>query len=84
LGVRGALRIKTDLVSLSLIAFGKFEIVNCITTVILWKFLLSETMSFRGIYRKEGLVVGIVGLFAYDNGGLVIIQFEDDEFGSFA
>ena len=36
-----SLRVETDLVSLPLITLAKFEIINCITTVILWKFLIS-------------------------------------------
>jgi len=31
-------------------------------------------------YSQEGIVVGVAGLLAYDDRGLLVIQFEDDEF----
>lgn len=37
----------------------------------------------RGDYSQECVVIGIAGLLAYDDGGLLIVQFKDDEFSAF-
>jgi hypothetical protein len=35
------------------------------------------------LYLQECIIVAVVGLFAYDDGRLVLVHFEDDELGGF-
>ena len=68
------------------------EIVDSIATIILWEFLLSASLH-NVIKQSKGkavetdlqefIIVGFGAGLAYNDGGLFIIQFEDDEFRSF-
>jgi hypothetical protein len=78
----GILRVKADLVSLSVFAFVEFKIVNGIAAIVVREFLLSEYIF--GPNLQESVVIRLAGFFAYNNGCLVIIDLEDNEFRAFA
>lgn len=79
---KGDKRVKADLIPLSLVAFGIVEIIHGITTILIGEFLMLD--CYYRMYLQEGVVIRIVGHLAHDDGGLIIVDFEYNEFGCFA
>lgn len=44
---------------------------------------MSPDRRAKGDYSQEFVVIGVVGFLAYDDGGLLIVQFKDDVFSAF-